>query len=420
MSDVSSTESGDATIPLSRNRPYTALAAASTISELGDAVARAALAFGILGLPGGTAGELSLVIGPAFVPQVGLVLVGGVVADRVSRSKLMVTTDLIGLVATGGLATLLLLDQNITWLLVALALLTGTSAALFAPTSSAVVADLVPRAGLQRANAVMRISRNIASITGLAASGVLVATVGAGWALAIDAATFAVSATLVATLRLPPRIRAVAQSGFADLREGWREFWSRQWLWVVVLQSSLVVLAYGAVDGVLGPLQAIESYGGAPAWATIIAAQAAGSLAGAGLAARIRVRRPIAVAVITTLPMALPMALLGVAAPVWTVVVAAFGAGVAIDTFLVLWATTLQREIPNEVLGRVNAYDFLGSLALTPAGVAAAGPLAEATGPGPALLGSAALVIVATCAAITAPGVRSLTTVDPAVRGRTT
>ncbi len=113
--------------------------------------------------------------------------------------------------------------------------------------------------------------------------------------------------------------------------------------------------------GVLGPLTAERYLGGARAWSVIVAAQALGTIAGAGLAARVRVRRPILVAVLATFPAAVPIALLAVRAPVWLIAVAMFTAGISNDVFGVLWATTIHREIPEESLSRVSSYDGFGS-----------------------------------------------------------
>ncbi|MEU0437781.1 MFS transporter [Streptomyces sp. NPDC006290] len=167
----------------------------------------------------------------------------------------------------------------------------------------------------------------------------------------------------------------------ADLREGWQEFASRQWLWVVVAQNAVVVAALNANVGVLGPLMAEEQLGGARAWSVIVAAQAVGMIAGAGLAARVRVRRPLLVALLCMFPAAVPIALLSAQAPVWVIAAAMFGSGIASDVFGVLWATTIQREIPERVLSRVSSYDWFGSLALAPLGLLIAGPVASVVAP---------------------------------------
>ncbi|MFF5483046.1 MFS transporter [Streptomyces sp. NPDC012935] len=290
-----------------------------------------------------------------------------------------------------------------------LAVAAGTATAMFAPAMDGLVPLIVPADRLQRANGLLRMGTNSSLLLGLALSGVTVALVGAGWALALNAASFVVSAALIAPLRVAARQRKRA-SGWADLREGWQEFASRQWLWVVVSQYAVVVAALNANVGVLGPLTAEQHLGGARAWSVIVGAQAVGTVAGAGLAARVRVKRPVLVGVLCTFPAALPIALLGAEAPVWLIATAMFGAGIASDVFGVLWATTIQREIPERALSRVSSYDWFGSLAFAPLGLLVAGPVAAAVGTDRALAGCAALIVLATTAALLSPQVRGLRT----------
>ncbi|WP_234534984.1 MFS transporter [Streptomyces shenzhenensis] len=401
---------------LLRNAGFVRLALARIISVLGNGFARIALAFAVLSLPGGSPGELSLVVACQAVPQLALVLVGGVIADRVSRSALMAVSDVLGALSYGGLAAMVLSGHAPVAALCALAVTAGTATALFGPAMDGVIPQLVPSEDLQRANGLLRVGTNTSLLLGLALSGVTVAWVGAGWALAVNGLSFVVSAALTSSLRLKRRPRKPA-SGWADLRDGWREFASRQWLWVVVVQFSLVVAATNANAGVLGPLAASAHFGGARAWSLVVGAQALGAVAGAGVAARARVTRPILAAVLFTLPSALPPALLGVGAPLWAVVAGAFTAGVSLDFFGVLWSTTMQREVPEDALSRVSSYDWFGSLTLAPLGLALAGPAADAFGTDRMLIVCAALIVAATLAALVSPGVRSLRAPDAAQSG---
>lgn len=383
------------------------LASARTVSVLGNGFARVALAFAVLALPGAGPGRLSLVLACQAVPQLMFVLVGGVVADRMSRARLMALADVVGAGAYTGLAAMVLSGHAPLLAMCLLAVAAGTATALFAPAMEGIMPLVVPADRLQEANALLRVGTNSALLLGLALSGVTVALLGPGWALALNAASFAVSAALTARLPVPARPPRKS-SGWADLREGWREFASRQWLWVVVGQWSIVVAALNANVGVLGPLTADRYLGGARAWSVIVAAQALGTIAGAGLAARVRVRRPMMVAVLATFPLAVPIALLAARAPVWLIAAAMFTAGVSSDVFGVLWATTIHREIPEESLSRVSSYDYFGSLTFAPLGLLIAGPLATTVGLGHTLAGCAGLVVLATVAALLAPGVRSL------------
>ncbi|MFI5748768.1 MFS transporter [Streptomyces sp. NPDC051644] len=393
--------------PLWRNRQFALLASARAISVLGNGFARVALAFAVLALPGAGPGRLSLVLACQAVPQLVLILLGGVIADRMSRSRLMAMADVVGAVAYGGLAALVLAGHAPLLLMCVLAVAAGTATALFAPAMDGVVPLVVPAEQLQQANGLLRVGMNISLLLGLALSGVTVAWLGAGWALALNALSFVVSAVLTSLLGIGERPRK-RSSGWADLREGWREFSSRQWLWAVVCQYAFVIAALNANVGVLGPLAAEHHLGGARAWSVIVAAQALGAVAGAGLAAKVRVERPILVAVLATLPSAVPIVLLGLGAPVWLIAVAMFGSGVSSDVFGVLWSTTIQREVPEEALSRVSSYDWFGSLAFAPLGLLVAGPAADAWGTDRMLFTCAALIVAATLGALLAPQVRTL------------
>ncbi|MFF8883560.1 MFS transporter [Streptomyces flaveolus] len=391
---------------LLRDQRFVLLAAARTISVLGNGFARVALAFAVLALPGAGPGRLSLVMACQSLPLVFL-LAGGVIADRMSRSRLMVIADGVGALAYSGLAAMTLSGHAPLGAMCALAAIAGLASALFAPAVEGVVPLVVPPDRLQQANGLLRMSTNTCLFLGLALSGLVVAWLGAGWALALNAASYVVSAALTGRLKLPTRT-VPASSSWADLRAGWHEFASRQWLWVVVAQCTAVVAVFNAMVGVLGPLAAERHLGGARAWSVIVAAQALGAVAGAALAVRVRPRRPLLIAVLAMFPIALPMALLSVAAPVWLIAAAMFCTGVASDVFNVLWSSTLQREIPEQVLSRVSSYDLFGSLAFAPLGLLAAGPVAHAVGFRASLAGCAAVVVFATVVALSSPQVRRL------------
>ncbi|WP_221351037.1 MFS transporter [Streptomyces beigongshangae] len=396
------------------DRQFLLLASARTVSVLGNGFARVALGFAVLALPGATPGRLSLVLACQALPQLVFVLLGGVIADRMSRARLMVVADAVGAAAYAGLAVLVLSAHAPLVALCALAVVAGTATALFAPAMDGLVPLVVPADRLQQANGLLRVGTNTSLLLGLALSGVAVAWLGAGWALALNAASFVVSAVLTARLRVSAPRRVKGSSGWEDLREGWREFASRQWLWAVVAHSAVVVAGLNATVGVLGPLAAEEQSGGARAWSLVVAAQALGTVAGAGLAVRIRVRRPVLVAVLATFPAALPIALLAAAAPAWATALAMCCSGVTTAVGAVLWSTTMQREIPEEVLSRVSSYTWFGALGFAPLGLLAAGPAADAVGLRRALAGCAALVALAAAVALLAPQVRRLRlTTDP-------
>ncbi|WP_436788244.1 MFS transporter [Yinghuangia sp. YIM S10712] len=404
------------------DRRFVMLFLARTISVLGAAFGPVALAFGVLDLPGASATTLTIVLTAQTVPQIALMLFGGVVADRMPRFRLMTCAELLSAAAFLALAVMFVTGAAPLPAVAAAAAMSGIALALYYPALTGVVPDVVAEDRLQTANGVLRFGVNTARLLGMALAGGAVALVGAGWALAVNAAGFAVAAVLLAGLGSTVSRRPPARTSMpAELRDGWREFASRQWLWAIVLQFAFVIAAMQAAFGVLGPVVAESDLGGAPAWSAILAGQGLGTIVGVFVAIRVRPRRPLVVATGMVFPVALPMALLGVGAPVYAVASGAFVTGVAFTVFGVLWETTMQREVPREALSRVSAYDGLGSFMFGPLGLIAAAPLAQSVGPRTALLLCSALVAAATAGALCAPGVRRLrapAAVEAPVEGR--
>jgi predicted MFS family arabinose efflux permease len=417
VSNVSDDATGRVAIPargwrddlrLLRQRDLGLVLVSRFVSDLGTGMGPIALAFGVLSLPGGDARSLGLVLLCAAVPRLVFFLVGGVLADRFDRARLMAAAEGLAAVAQALAATLFVTGQATVPAIALLAAVNGVAVALFSPALTGLVPQVASDDDLQSANALIRLSGHLASIVGTVLGGVLVATIGAGWALAIDALTFAVSAVLLALVRSRSIPGAGGGSSIrSDLVEGWREFGSRRWVWLIVVLFSLSNMGFTSAFGVLGPVRALESYGGATAWALVLASFSAGTVLGVLVAMRVRPQRPLLVAMVAQLFVALPVVAI---APPWPLGVAmgcAFVAGVAIDVFEVLWSTALQQNIPREALSRVAAYDWLGSLALTPLALAAAGALAATIGLSGAIWISAVLAAAGMCGFLD-PQVRNL------------
>lgn len=362
-------------LTLLRDKRFAMLFTARTTSVLGSAFGPVALAFGVLDLPDASAATLTAVLVAQSVPEIALMLFGGVIADRVPRHLLMMGAELVSALAFASLAAMFVTGHAPLPALMVCSAVVGTSFALFYPALTGVVPDVVAAERLQTANALLRFGMNGARLLGLALAGGMVALVGAGWALAVNALGFLISATLLANLRLGrnPR-KGATTSVLVDLREGWREFSSRRWLWVTVLQFSLVIAAMQAAFGVLGPVIAKEEMGGAAGWSLVLLGQSVGTLVGVAVSMRLRPRRPLLLATPMVFAVAVPVLLLGVSAPLALVVAGSFALGVGFNVFGVLFETTMQREIPREALSRVSAYDALGSFMIGPVGLMAAAP----------------------------------------------
>ena len=237
-------------------------------------------------------------------------------------------------------------------------------------------------------------------------------TLGAGMTLLIDGLSFGLSALLVASLHPRTQRRLEAASMLEDLRQGWREFISHTWLWVIVAQFSVMVAVQESVFGLLGPAVTRDLMAGSEDWGFIAASFGAGTVAGGFLSLRVNVRYPMRFATLLTFTFGgIPLAL-SVPLPVFVVAAAGFVQGVAGQIFAVLWYTSLQQEISAKMLSRVSAYDHLGSIVLAPLGIVVAGFLFEAIGYRSTLLVGAAIGLLATTAAFSVRDVRMMTTGD--------
>ncbi|MGX7677036.1 MFS transporter [Plantactinospora sp. DSM 117369] len=270
-----------------RHRPFRYLAIGRSATMLGNAVAPIALAFAVLDLTGSVR-DLGLVVGARSLTHVVFLLFGGVLADRLPRQAVMVVSCTLAGLTQGAVAVLVLTGTATIPALVALAAVNGVVAAFAWPAAAALVPQTVPAELLQPANALNRLGVNAAMIGGASLGGALVAGVGPGWGLLVDAATFALAGLAFARVR----VRAVTAprteraNPVRELREGWTEFVARSWVWVVVLGFLLINFAYASSVNVLGPAVADETIG-RPAWGVVLAAQTAGMVAGALVALRI-------------------------------------------------------------------------------------------------------------------------------------
>lgn len=398
-------------LKLLRRREVGRLCIAYLVTYAGTAMAPIAMAFGVLDLTGSTR-DSSIVIAAPTIAAVAMLLVGGAIADRTSRQKLIVSAESLAMAVQLAIAALFLTGNATVPLLTALMLLNGVAMALNAPAATGLIVQIADRDELQAVNALLGTARNGAFAVGAALGGVLVSTLGAGLTLLIDGLSFGVSALLVASLHPRAQHPPEAATMLEDLRLGWREFISHTWLWVIVAQFSLVVAVQESVFGLLGPAVTRDLMAGAKDWGLIAASFGTGTVVGGFLSLRLNVRYPMRFATLLTFTFAgIPLAL-SVPLPVFVVAATAFAQGVAGQIFSVLWYTSLQRKISGEMLSRVSAYDHLGSIALAPLGIVVAGSLFEAIGYRSTLLVGAGIGLLSTIAALSVRDVRMMTTGD--------
>jgi len=368
-----------------RERNFRLLFIGRATSALGDRFVPVALVFAVLRLSH-SAADLGYVLGAQALAQVTFLLVGGVVADRFSRRRLMMAAD-----SFRGAGELILGASLITAhppvaLVGVLGAAQGLGGAVFAPAASGLTANVVPRENLQQANALIQTAAAVAAVVGPAIAGVCVVTIGAGWAIAADGATFLVNVLALAFINIEMPKRARTSSMIGDLKIGWADFSARKWFRTMVLGASLFNLLYGAYS-VIGPVASLRLYAGAAMWATASSAAGFGSIAGGIAVTSMRSRREwrLTGAVPLVGLYALAPLLIALHLGIAAVAVAAALGGAGMTAFGATWNTVVQRQIPEHLLSRVISYDYFGSLVALPLGLAISGALITIAGIKPLL-----------------------------------
>jgi MFS family permease len=389
-----------------RQANFRLLFAARTISFFGSNLVPIAVAFAVLDMTG-SATDVGLAFAARTLAQIATLLVGGVVADRLPRRQVMIGSEAASMFVQIALGTLLVTGSATLGELLALQALAGASFAFFTPASSGLVPQTVPAQQLQQANGLMSVARYSAYVFGAAVGGALVATIGAGWAIIGDAATFGLSVVLLTQIRIPAEAAVMQAPKFLrQLAEGWRAFTEHTWVWLITLWISLYFLISYAPFFVLGPYVAKHSMHGAAGWATVLTGEAVGSLAGALAGIRVRPRRPLLTIGLIFLVTDLQLGLLAAHAPLASIAAAAALAGFAFAFGGVIFETAVQRGIEPSKLSRVSAYNWMGAMVFLPAGYAIAGPVASAIGISTSLWIGAVWLLVSTAVVLSVREVR--------------
>ncbi len=389
------------------HREFRLLLAGQSLSTLGDRLVFVALALYVTEI--GSPSDVGIVLASHAVPLVGFLLIGGVWADRLPRHLVVVTTDLIRFGLHALLALLIFTGTVEIWHIAVIEACFGTAEAFYRPAFTGLVPQTVPEEEIQPARATFGTVETISEFAGPALATALVLGVGPGWAFALDAATFLVSAVFL--VRLRPRKRgepAERTTVLAELREGWSEVRSRTWIWVIVGVFSLGLLtAYGPWM-TLGPTISQETYDTRAVYGILVSAMGAGTIAGALIGFRWRPRYPMRMGMLLALPLPISLGLFGLGLPIAVLLPIFVFTGTGIALFDIWWQTALAERVPPHMLSRVTAYDWMGSLALLPIGYVLAGPLGEALGAVEVLSVGRAIALAALAGALLFRDVRRL------------
>lgn len=391
--------------PLS-DRRFRFFFASRAVSLWGSTMAPVALAFAVLAIED-SASALGQVLAARSIPMVLFLLLGGVIADRLGRRLVIQVSNVVAVLSQATAAGLVITGHAELWQLVVIEAVNGTAAAASLPAMEGMVPQLVPRAQLQQANALLSMVRGALFAIGPTTAALLVVTVGPGWALAVDAATWLVALVLLTAVRVPHRAPDAGSGVVQDLREGWVLFRSTTWLWVVVL-------AFGALNAImagawhtLGPGVAKDTIG-ITGWGYVLSAQAVGLILTGAVLLRVSIRYPLRAGMVGCLAFAAPLLMLGLDPRLAPLVIGMFLAGAGIEVFGLGWSLAMQEKIPPDLLSRAYSYDMLGSMVAIPVGQLSVGPLAEALGDRDVLVASGIGYAAICLLTLASPAVRNL------------
>jgi MFS family permease len=397
----------DGTRELLSHAPFRSQFLANAFSAVGSSLTPVALSLGVLHATGSVS-QLGLVLSAYALPQVLLMVFGGVWADRLPRQRVMLVADAVRMVTQLGFGAMLITGWSPLGLMMALQAACGAASAMFLPASFGLVGDTTPPGRRQEANALLSLTRNLSYTLGPIGAGVLVTSVGAGWSLVIDGLTFAASMFFLSRLVLPEREIDEDEPGFfRELRDGWREVTRRSWVWTTIVYCMVFNVLFATYQ-VLGPASLIDDDNAGVAWGLIVSALGLGQLLGSAAALAWKPQRPLLTGRLVMLGVAPVLAALALSAPLPVLVATSLLCGFAISFPDTLWDAALQEHIDPSAHARVSAFDFFGSFLLRPVGLGLAGACAALLGTSATLVAAAAIMAIATVISLLDRQTRSL------------
>ena len=355
--------------------PFRYLFIGQAASMTGGAIAPVALTLGLI-REQGSPSTLSILLIASTVPTLALLLLGGVWADRLPRRLILVTSNLVCAAAQAGTGYMLITGDFRLAVGIALQATFGLSKAFFYPASTGMTQETVDEHHLQSAVAYLSMTRSLSRSIGPLAAGALVVTVGGGWALVFDALTYIVAALLLGKIRSAAPRATSAKSVWRDLAHGFNTVRSRDWIWSTILLFMIANVLQASLL-VLGPTLLGVDLRGVVSWSVVVAAIGAGGVVGDLTAIRWRPRRPMVVIRVLSLMFLFLPVLIVLDAPVWTLAAAAAIGGAGGTLADTVWLAAMQMNLEKDLISRVSSYDWMGSQALRPLGLAAAGAVAE-------------------------------------------
>jgi MFS family permease len=364
-----------------RHRNYRLFFAGQLISLVGTWMQMVAQPWLVYRLTGS-----SLLLGAvAFVSQIPVLLLaflGGTVADRYNRHRIVIATQTAAMVLAFILSTLTLTGMVRIWHIFVLSALLGIVNAFDMPGRQAFIVELVEKEDLMNAIALNSSIFNGARVLGPAAAGLLIASIGEGWCFFANGVSFVAVIVCLLCMKLKPRnVPAAGRSSRSDLLEGFRYVQSTKSIRAVILLLGIISIA-GMPQSVLMPIFADQIlHGGARGLGILMGASGLGALAGAmSLAARAETRGLGRVIAYAGGGFGAALVLFSMSRWFWLSVLLLLPAGFCFMVQMAASNTLLQTVVPDRLRGRVMAVHVMTFIGLSPFGSIGAGVIAEHIG----------------------------------------
>jgi MFS family permease len=368
-------------------------------SMLGDQFQSIAGAWLVLKLTGDPL-ALGAVLAVGGIPRAIFTVVGGAVTDRISPRRLMILADLIRLALSALLALQVFTATLRPWMIYLYSLFGGIVSGLFAPASMSMAPRLVSRDDLQAGNSVMEGTTQLIGFIGPAIAGGLIAAfpsknIGVGLAIAFNALTFIVSVVTLQMMRAGAEVMTPVQTALRigvleSIRDGFSYMLKDPFLRSMFVVLVVANMAFGGPVLVGIPYLANTRFPeGAAAYGLIISGYAGGNLLGILLSGSLpkMVQKMVRVfLVVMFAAFALGVAALAWINLIWLAMAVLFVLGVMNGYLTILLITGLQRNTPQEMLGRLMSMVLLGNLAFMPLSQVMAGVILRWSVPGLFLL----------------------------------
>ncbi|CAN2210361.1 ProP Permeases of the major facilitator superfamily [Candidatus Nanopelagicaceae bacterium] len=380
----------------------------SAIFVIGASAFPIALAVTILD-KGGDASALGLILAARVAAGTLFMLIGGVWADRLPRKWIMIGAD--SFRAAICLVLLFVSAHDLPlWAIGLLVFLMGLGDSFGAPAGSAIVPSLLPDHLLPSGNVARGIVGKVGNIVGPGVGGLAIAVIGADWTFGLIAGSFLFATTLIFTIKEDARQEVLEDKPtfLFELKEGFKLVWEIKWIAASIAMASFQLMVIVAAETVLLPVITRREFGTDSVFALSAAMFSLGGGLSAIAAIKYKTKRPGFVAIWLWALFAIAPFVLAFPINETFVIIGYFIAGLSIGGWEAYWVTAVQREVPQDMQGRVFSIDIVGSGGLMPLGMALVGPAVALMGEKPFLLSAIVIHVVICYLVLLVPGVAEM------------